>query len=225
MRTLETEIESRNGKTRLVLNTGNPRVGGPLEGRLRFKKDPKPDDRYQLELYCERRYTPVDDTRSRTERPFYASLDVQPMQDARGWSLPFRFDVPVTAPSTSADNIPFNDRYYWRLDFHRADAWIAFPGDFPLTLAPADPAALAAVQATESPEQKTAIEDLGSLMGAPLLPHQRAQMQALPAEDLAMARKVTAMPGKIMKWVFIGFFVIPMLIMALMFGVGMLLAP
>ncbi len=34
----------------------------------------------------------------------------------------------------------------------------------------------------------------------PLLPHQRAQLRALSSEDLAMARKVSRIPGKVMKW-------------------------
>jgi hypothetical protein len=215
--------ESRGGNAQMVLKTPHPRVGDALEGRLRLMKDPNPGDSYQLELYCERRYT--SGSKDQTERAFYASLDVLPAQDAEGWYLPFRFDVPVTAPASSASDMVASERYYWQLDFHRTEAWLSFPGDFGLTLAPADAAALRAVEATETPEQKAAIEDLAGVLGAPLLPHQRAQMQALSPADLAMARKVTSMPAKIMKWLFIGFFVIPMAIMALMFGVGMLLAP
>jgi hypothetical protein len=222
--------ESSGGKAKLELKTPEPRVGRPLEGSLRLLHDPQPGQVFRVELSCGRTYQVHDDNRRREETGFFAQLDVAAVQNAEGWRLPFRFDVPVTAPASGAGGYPVGEDYCWSLAFYPADAAIAFPSRLPLTFGAAPQEELRAAEARETPEQKAAIEAVSRSLGmarGPLLPHEREQLRSLSPADLAMAQKVAGMPVKIMqgllKWAFIVLFVLPALIMLLIYGAAMLL--
>ena len=221
--------ESSGGKAKIALKTAAPRVGLALEGSLRLLQDPTPGQVFRLELTCDRTYRPPEG-KARTETAFFAEQDVAAVQDAEGWGVPFRFDVPVTAPHTGAAGSPGNEVYGWRLAFYPADGVIAFPSSFALSLGAAPAEELRAAQALETPEQKAAIEEVSQELGRfrdPLLPHEREQLRSLSPADLAMAKKVAAMPAKMMttvlKWFLILFFALPLLAMLLMLAVGALM--
>jgi len=134
--------ESHDGKAQIVLKTAQPRVGSPLEGSLRLANGANPGDVFRIEIYCRRKYNEPgdlermkDSTRYRVETPFGASLDVKAIQDAHGWSVPFRFEIPATAPPSATGNPPPGDGYFWRLASFPANAWVAVPSEFVLVLA------------------------------------------------------------------------------------------
>ena len=223
--------QSSGGEAQIVLKTDFPRVGRPLEGSLRLLEIPEPEQVFRLELSCRRTYVTGDQRRKQgVETPFCAEQDVQVAQTAEGWSLPFRFEVPVTAPSSDAGNFEPGEGYIWRLVFEPKDGWISFGGpEFLLTLGPAPAAELRALEAGETPEQKEAIEAMArGIWRESLLPHERAQLRSLPAEDLAMARKVAALPDKIMstmfKWAAILLVAVPLAVMILFFAAGAIFA-
>lgn len=212
--------ESHDGAAQIELKADRPRVGRPLEGSLRLLEDAKSGDVYRLELSC-RRIRPGE---RNVETPFFEQQDVRVVQGALGLSVPFRFNVPVTAPPSSKDGILTGPGFRWRLAFYRAESVIAFPSEFALELGSAPAEELRAVEATETPQQKVVIDTIAQLLGrGSLLPHERAEVRALPPADLAMAGKISGMPAKIMKWILIVFFVVPTVIIGLLFAAGMLL--
>jgi hypothetical protein len=158
------------------------------------------------------------------ETPFFEQQDVRVVVGALGCSVPFRFNVPVTAPASSKDGAFSGPGFHWQLAYYPAKSWVAFPSNFELELGPASTEELRAVEAGETPQQKEAIDNIAQSLGREsLLPHERAEMRALPPADLAMAVKVSGMPAKIMKWIFIVFFVVPTVIIGLLFAAGTLL--
>lgn len=209
------EGESSGGEAKLELKTPEPRVGRPLEGSLRLLQDPQPGEVFRLELSCSRSYRTGDSDSSKykEETAFFAQQDIAAAQSADGWRLPFRFDVPLTAPPSGATGHPPGDPYSWQLAFYRADAVIAVGSTVLLRLGAAPPEELRAAEGRETAEQKAAIEDVQRKLG-PMLPHQREQLRALSPADLAMAQKVAAMPHKIamtvIKWFAILFFGLPL---------------
>lgn len=220
---LRSNEESNDGKARIELKTEHPRVGSPLEGRLRLTKDAKPGEFFRVDLSCKRRHISGD--KKLEETAFYANHEVRAVQDAHGWSLPFKFDVPVTMPPSAKRDMFAGEGYHWFMGFSSVNEWISFPSLIALTLAPAMEEDLRVIEASESHAQKMVIEAISRVPGlGTLLPHQRAEIQALSPDDLAMAHKVSGMPAKILKWMFIVIVVIPSIIGALMFAVAALLA-
>lgn len=144
-RVLRTAGESDDGRATIVLKTAEPRVGSTLEGSLRLAKDVHPGDVFRIELYCRRKYNEPgdlgrmkDSTRYRVETPFGTSIDVKAIQDVHGWSVPFRFEIPATAPPSAPGDPPPADGYYWRLAFFPANAWVAVPAELVIVLAAAE---------------------------------------------------------------------------------------
>lgn len=206
--------ESDDGKGRIELKAQQARVGRPLEGRVRLTKEARPGDVFRVELSCRRRVNSDDD--SRWETPFFAQQDVQAVQGAEGWSVPFRFEVPATAPHSTVGGFQNDYDFNWQLGFFPAKAWIATPSRFSLQLAAASEEDLRRIEAGDSAALKDAIGALGEGLGrGPLLPYERAQLRALPPEDLEMASKVARVPAKIMKWVFVLSLAVPAAILAM----------
>jgi hypothetical protein len=195
--------ESHDGKARIELKTTSPCVGGPLEGTLRLTRDAKPGDAFVVELSCRRSST----GESRTETPFLEEKRVEAVRAAHGWGLPFRFEIPLTAPESNARQTSRSQGFQWQLSLRPADAWYATRSRFDLALGPAPEKELEAFDAKETPEQRqtvAALDALTPLMGrGKLLPHEREHLRSLSPQELEMARKVSAMPMKILKWGFI----------------------
>jgi hypothetical protein len=204
--------ESSGGEAKIVWQTEQPRAGLPLEGSLRLREMPKPEQVYRLELSCKREYQPGAEElkpRKRVETAFVEQRDIQVVQTAEGWSVPFRFDIPVTAPASTGGSFP-QDGYVWRLAFYRADALIAFPAGFGITMGPAPAGQLRALEAAETPEQKAAVAAVSEVLRRDsLLPHERAEARSLTPADVALLRKAGSMGPKLMKWFFIVFLGIP----------------
>jgi len=213
--------ESHDGRVRVEFKAEHPRVGRPLEGSLWLKKDAKPGEMFCVELTCMQCYYTTKDGAADNQysKAFFAKQEVQAVQGSEGWNVPFRFDVPVTAPpSTQGFKLSRQWTYGWSLGIYPANAQNAHPSGFELTLAPAPDEELRAIEARESPEQKAAIKAIETVSGV-LLPHQRLEVRALSPENLAMAQKVAGMPLKILKWMFIAFIVLNLII----FGIGALM--
>lgn len=193
-RSLRPPDESHDGKARIVLKAAHPRVGRPLEGSLRLTKDAEQGDVFQVELSCSR-YLRSRDEKNPVETPFFARLETKAAQGSQGWSVPFRFEVPATAPPTMARGLRgllAPDLFVWELTLRPLKGWIVSPSEFALELAAAPQEELRAIEATESPAQKEVIDAIERLK-TPLLPYQRAMVQALSPEGLAMARKASEM--------------------------------
>jgi hypothetical protein len=139
-RSLRSADESDDGKARIELKAEHSQVGRALEGSLRLARDAKPGDVFRVELSCTRRYRDAVGSlkpREHKETAFFEARDVQAAQDAQGWKLPFKFDVPATAPPTAAGNTLAEGGYRWLLVFYPANAWIAVPSEFVLQMAAA----------------------------------------------------------------------------------------
>lgn len=207
-RSMRAVDESDDGKARLALKTTHPRVGRPLEGTLRLAKDASPGDRFVVELSC-KRYGNSD---SRMDEAFLEQQDVAAIQGAHGWSVLFRFEIPVTAPASNAGHFLSARKFQWRLYLKPAKGWSVFASRFDLVLGPAPAEELRAVEADATPGERAiidAFDAISPLMGrGKLLAHEREQLRSLPPEHLAIARKVSAMPLKILKWAFIAFVVL-----------------
>jgi hypothetical protein len=163
-------------------------------------------------LSCRRKLASDSKGRSSYETAYLVQLDAPARPTAQGWSFPFRFDIPASMPSAH----PFR----WSLSFYPVKPLIVVPASIAVTLGPAPAEELRALEAGESPEQKTAIDavarDLAFAGG--LRPDQRAELRALSPENLAMAVKVSALPAKVVKgvfWFFALLFVVPMLLFAI----------
>jgi hypothetical protein len=208
---------------RIVFKTAHPRAGGLLEGTLRLAKPAKPGDVFRVELACTRGLRSVN--QKRRETAFFEQQDIPVVRIEDGWGLPFRFDVPAWAPQTMERNAlatdGYGDGFDWQIAFYPANAWIAFPSKLPIRLDAAPEEALRAMEAGETAEQKEALDAMGEALGS-LLPYERAQVLALPPENFAIARKASALPGKIIKWVAILFFLVPTVLIVLMFAFGAL---
>ena len=225
-RLLRPSGESDDGKARIALKADHPRVGSLLEGSLQLTKDAKPGDIFRVELFCRRSLTSVSEKRRQTV--FSARQDVQAVQGAEGWSVPFQFDVPATAPpSMVRDPLAvegYGHGFDRQLAFYPANAWIAFPSEFSLQLAAAPEEELHATEAGDTADRTEAIGAIGQgLGGGAALPYGRAALRALPSDDLAMAKKISGMPARIMKWGIILFFVVPTAIIVLMLAAATML--
>jgi hypothetical protein len=210
---------SEDGKARITLNEDLARAGRAMEGSVRFVKDPTPGEAFTVTLSCRRSYKSGDD--NKVENAFREEQEIQAQQDAQGWIVPFGFKIPAIAPASSYGRGQTGG-YRWQLAVKRAKSFLASPAVFELQVAPALESELRALEAGETPGQKAAIEEIESKLKVlgqrPLLPHQRAELRNVSDKDLAMIKKVTAMPGKILKWIgviIVILFVLPPLFMFL----------
>lgn len=209
-----------HASARIELRADHPRVGRPLEGSLRLLDDSIPGNRFRLELTCRRIHWRRDE--SVTETGFVEQQDVRVVRGGPGCSVPFRFNIPATAPPSSSTSDASG--YQWQLALYPLETVFALPSTFALRLGPAPAEELRAIEARETPQQKEAIDDFAQAVGREsLLPHQRAGLQALSPADFAAARKRAGMPTKILKWLLIVFFGIPVVITGLIFAAAALL--
>lgn len=227
LQSLRPADQSSDGKGRIVLKAESPRVGVPLEGFVVLLAPPMPEQVFRLVLRCRRRYRQGD--RDREETAYQEQRDIQVLQNAEGWVVPFRFEIPASAPPSAAAGLNFREGFHWHLDFYRADTWISFMPGFGLTLGPATAAELRALEDAETPEQRVAIAAVARALGrTTLLPNERAQIDSLSPADLAQVEKIAAMPAKMMltivKWFFIVFFGLPVLGAILFFVASAFLA-
>ncbi len=197
--------ETGDGKARLELKSSPLRVGRPVEGRLWLAAEAAAGDMFTVTLHCYRPYR--RDGKDQKETAYFEERKVRVVPDGRGWNLPFRFDVPASAPQNFVDAsgppplILFGDplqAYHWRLSAWPADKLFASPSAIELYLGPAPRDELLALKDGESPEQTEALDAISRGLAFPagkLLPHQREQLKALSPEDLAMARRLTSWGG------------------------------
>jgi hypothetical protein len=144
--------QSQDGKFEIELKTVDPHVGARLDGTIRIAKDPNPGEVYRVSLTCSRSYSPKDEEMKRkdvTDTAFYEQLDVKVVQGARGWSIPFSFSIPATAPVSTARSTVARGVYHWRLAVYRANAWVALGSWFNLSMGAASDAELLACEAAQ----------------------------------------------------------------------------
>lgn len=184
--------ETDDRKARLELTSHPARVGRPLEGILLLAREARAGDMFTVRLWCERRYR--SGGKNATEMPFSEEREVRVVPDARGWRVPFRFDVPAWAPPSG----PSGSRgdFVWWLSLAPAGKLFATRSVIMVGLGPAPVDELRALEAAEDPGQKEKIDAFGRLVDlvrGPLLPHERRQLAALspekPANGGAPARK------------------------------------
>ena len=217
--------EGHSRSARVELRAAHPRVGRPLEGALRLIDDSISGNRFRLVLSCSRVHWQKDAGRrdtAFTETAFVEKQEVRVMQGGPGTSIPFRFNVPATAPPSSNTANPSG--FQWHLAVNPLDTLLKLNCIFPLRLDPAPAEELRAIEARETPQQKEAIDGYARAAGVEsMLPHQRARLQALSPANFAAALKGAAMPGKIVKWILIVFFGVPIVITGVLFAAAALL--
>ena len=212
--------EGHSKSARVELRADHPRVGRPLEGALRLIDDSISGNRFRLVLSCSRVHW--QDNKSFTETAFVEQQEVRVVRGGPGCSIPFRFNVPATAPPSSNTANPSG--FQWHLAVHPLDTVFKLNCVFPLRLDPAPAEELRAIEARETPQQKEAIDGYARAAGLEsLMPHQRAGLQALSPADFATALKGAGMPAKIVKWILIVFFGVPIVITGLVFAAAALL--
>ena len=94
-----------------------PQVGRLLVGRLSFLKRPEANQVYRVDLTCSRDYT--EDGHDRRDVAFSHRADVRPVLTARGWSLPFSFDIPALVPASRAVSEDEYGFHHWRMTISR----------------------------------------------------------------------------------------------------------
>ena len=231
---LRSADESHDGKGRLELKARPLRVGRPVEGSIWLTQDSAQDRLYRVELSCKRDHGSGRSEGSET--PYSEELEVAPVRTPVGWSLPFRFVVPLIAPP-SGNRYVSGPGYSWRLAFRRSKGWLSFPSVFALNLAPAPPEELRPLEKKEAPGQKQPIEEIVRSVGKEPVLYERAQLREPPAADVETVRIGIApnlfgdatpggarahdtfaydrptgasgpasLPGKIVKWLFLVLF-------------------
>lgn len=209
----------RGAALALDLKTTDARVGRPLEGSLLLASAPKPDDGYDVRLACTQSQGSGKNRRVITA--FEARLEARPVQRVEGWSVPFKFDIPATAPPTGTPGLFKPQPFDWHLSVYRTNTWISFPTSFPIELAAAPSEELRALEATESPEQRGTIQAIERATRAPLLPHQRARLRSLSRDDLATARRATEANDRAASWLLgrlmLFFFVVPVVVVLVVY--------
>jgi hypothetical protein len=222
---------SHDGKGQVEFRARSLRVGRPVEGSIWLARDTEPGETFKVELSCKRNHGSGENETNETA--FWEHLEVPAVRSPVGWSIPFRFDVPLIAPPSSADSLINGPGYRWRLAFVRSKARLSFPSVFALELGAAPHEELRAIERRVTPEQMEAIVGnavsrqssvvTDTVRREPIL-HERASLQALPPADPVLARKIPVMPGKIVKWLLIVLFGVPIGITAVAFATAVLLA-
>lgn len=200
-------------RPRIVLTGGPARVGRPLEGRLVLaRRVVEPRTLYRLALSCSRVGRSGSGERGDAGTTCHLEQDAEVFNGPDGWSVPFRFEPPATAPASAGRDPVGRQGYEWKLRFFPARGWIAvvsslgFPvGDWipvqtsvTLSVGPAPKEELRFVPATESPDQAERIDTIGRQLGRALGSRDRAQLRNLSPRDLELAGKVAEMPAKIL---------------------------
>src|SRR5262249_5797729 len=96
-----------------------PRVGGLLEGDLWLDGETRPGEEYRLRIVCQ----------AEADEVFAQEQCSQAVPGDRGWRVPFRFDIPSSAPPTTIPEIVYGrevwnskDRYNWQLEYENRSA-------------------------------------------------------------------------------------------------------
>ena len=217
---------SHDGKGRIVLKTAQPRVGRPLEGSIHLAKDAKPGARFTVQLLCEKRTSREDGKRDDVDTAHSDEQEVSAVRGAHGWSVPFRFEVPATAPP-SPTGLPQAHGYRWRVEMFPSKAFIAVPTKFPVVLAGAPATEVrTALEARETPAQKKVLDAIAREHGT-LPAHDRARLQKHSPEELASLQKSSEAAnrfmkkaGKVVMIVLLVAFAAPVILAAILFIVG-----
>lgn len=216
--------ESQDGKGELQPALAQPRVGRPFEGVIGLRGQATPGDEYDLTLTA---------AKPGSSAAYRAEHKVRARQGAQGVNLPFRFEVPASAPAGGG--------HRWRLEFAPAGRRVVRPSWFEVDLAPAPEgearAAMipAAGMSTGVPQQAPVlahassqvdgyvdrIDQLYGALGGKLTGAQREQMRAKLAgpngaamrQQVEAFRKLSPRHVKLIKYALIGvvlvFFVLP----------------
>ena len=218
--------QSADGKGEVQLSAReDPRVGKALEGAILLREPPTPGDEFDVVLTGHKPGM----------APYRIEQKVRARQGVHGVSLPFRFDVPATAPAG------FGSR--WLLEFGRAgkrrsavDLKLGAAPEHEVRLASA--ATVAGSPAVATPATAKArgyadqVERLLGVFGGKLDDAQRQQLRAklaaadghAAARSLDGLRKLTPHHMKLVKYAVIGLIVV-FFVMPFVFGVlGLVLA-
>ena len=222
---------SQDGKGELQLaSREDARVGRPLEGSILLRDPPAPGDEFDVVLSGGK---PGDVSAWRKEQK------VRARQGAHGVNLPFRFDVPASAPPSGMGS-------RWRLEFARAGKPAFGRSAFDVQLAPAPahevrsaaapvPETSNALAASPAPAKHGYAEQVERLLGAfggKLSDAQREQLRTKLAapEAAGMARqleglhKISPQHLKLLKYALIGLFVLFFALPLLLSVLGAILA-
>jgi hypothetical protein len=127
---------SHDGKFEIAFDNPHLRVGTTLDGKLRLMKEPKPGEVFRIELTCSVTHPAGDEPEQKTFTAFSEQQDAKAVQGAGGWSVPFSFGIPASAPVSTPGSTLALGVYHWRLKVYRANAWIATGSRFNLDLGP-----------------------------------------------------------------------------------------
>lgn len=227
---------SDDGSADLTLKTPYPCAGEALEGRIAVRK-PAPGQAFTVALRCFRRKSrrvdsesaSTDSTRDEyTETVHHEERKVRVVREAAGWSLPFRFDIPVTAPASEGTGLR---AYRWRLELTRGDAWVGFGNGFDLVVTAASPARIAAYEASLPADVEKEVRELGRALAKfdrEPAPHQRQELRKLSSSEREQARRMLGAVehvGSGMQKVMLGFIASILAVVVLMFAITWWVAP
>jgi len=220
---------SDDGKARIKLANPPPRPGRPLEGSIVMNSEPSPDQVFKVHLRCARQ------AQSGGERelqcPFDKNLEAKPAPGAHGVYIPFRFDIPASAPASGVGFFA-NSGYRWRLDVTPVKRWFASTSTFDLQFEPAanpESRAFAAARPMDAESVIDGIDKLLAKRGRSLRPSDREQLRKLPPRVLALVSAVARNPSNIIIWVVVGYvvlsFVLPIVAALIGFALSALTDP
>ncbi len=115
-----------HGEPQLELTDDKLRVGWPLQGQIVLASKDEVGQPYNIRVECRR----MSGRRGKAYRTDYeSSVEVVAVAGEGGARVPFRFEIPLTAPP-SREWVPFSlrDPCEWQLVFARPKAW--FRGSF-----------------------------------------------------------------------------------------------
>jgi hypothetical protein len=168
----------------LVLKTQHPRVGQVLEGKLQLKEDVQPGEEFQISLFCA-----VPGTSRPSSIAFSDSQVRQAVAESLGWSVPFRFELPDTAPPTTTRGW-LTDARVWRLTLISTKGVFASTDRFEIAVAPREESADGAVARTTPGPQREALLDAirvhADALGVPLRPRLLERIRSLPDPALVL---------------------------------------
>ena len=225
---LRAQNESHDGRGELQPMTQEPRVGRPFEGVIRLR-EATPGDEYDVSLVAA----------SSGNKPAYRSEQkARARHGAQGVNLPFRFEVPATAPASGVAT-------RWHLEFAPTGRRTFGRSRLDVKLAPAPEgearaaahgiAPAASMPGAASPQAQGYVEHIERLYGAlggklseQQRQHIRAKLSGPQAQtmqgQLEAFRKLTPQHVKLLKYAVVGFvllfFVLPFVLSVL----GMVLA-
>lgn len=173
--------ESNDGEMVIALDGTNPVVGVPLAGRVILKGSEEPTGVFHLLLSC-RRQLPMREGGRGSLTLFNAEDNVRAVRGADGWSLPFCFEIPSSAPPSGNGDFGCPE---WSLTVVREKKW--FGSTFELTLYGAWESDMGTGEIPLLPEEKAPPNAAGVAMSEsdvrmgeiPLLPEEKAPLDAV----------------------------------------------